>query len=126
MEERMTTEEWNAKHQVKFNAKTGMTVDAWLLNKYKTITPFELITAYEVAAKDEETLVKDLQDLGLNNDVINALLEYVFVFNGKGFVQSLVLEIGKNWVKSDSITLEKAIKFMKEQDSKKSNEPTER
>lgn len=122
----MTTEDWNAKHEVKFKAKNGMTVDDWLLNKYKTITPFELITAYEVATKDEETLVKDLQDLGLSKDVINALLEYVFVFNGKGFVQSLVLEIGKNWVKNDIITLEKAIKFMKEQDRKRFNESPKR
>ena len=76
----MTTEDCNAKHEVEFKAKTGMTVDDWLLNKYKTITPFELITAYEVATKDEETLVKDLQDLGLNNDVINAFVGICFCF----------------------------------------------
>ncbi|MFJ5771691.1 DnaD domain protein [Psychrobacillus sp. NPDC093180] len=99
-----------------------MTVDEWLLNKYKTITPFELISAYDVATKDEETLVIDLQDLGLNNEVINALLEYVFVFNDKGFVESLVLEIGKSWVKNGILTLEKAIQFMKEQDRVKFNE----
>ncbi|WP_342601087.1 DnaD domain protein [Psychrobacillus sp. FSL H8-0483] len=122
----MTIDELNAKHEVKFKEKTGMTVDEWLLNKYKTITPFELIKAYYFATKDEETLVKDLQDLGLNNGVINALLEYIFVLNGKGFVQSLVLDMGKNWVKNDILTVERAIKFMKEQDRKKLNESPER
>ncbi|WP_185907935.1 DnaD domain protein [Psychrobacillus soli] len=122
----MTTDELNAKHEIQFNNKTGMTIDEWLLNKYKTITPFELMKAYEVVAKDEETLVKDLHDLGLHNEVINALLEYVFVCNGKGFVESFVMKIGMNWVENDILTIKKAIEFMKDQDRKKFNESSER
>ena len=115
----MTSEEWNAIHERKFKAKTGMTLEEWLLYKYTTVTPFEVIAAYEVATRDNEALVKDLQDLGFNHDVMNALLEYIFVFYGKGFDSSLVLEIGKEWVKNNIITLEKAINYMKEQNRKK-------
>lgn len=114
----MTLDEWHAKHEVKFKEKTGMTPDEWVLNRYKTITPLDLINEYGVASKVDETLVKDLKDLGLNNDVINVLLEYVFIFNGIGFVQSLVLEIGKNWLKNDIQTVEKAIEFIRKEHRK--------
>ena len=114
----MTIEEWNAKLQVKFKDKTGMTPDEWVLNRYKTITPIDLINEYDVASKADETLVEDLYALGLKNDVINVLLEYVLIFNRIGFVQSLVLEIGKNWMKNDIQTVEKAIEFMREEHKK--------
>lgn len=55
---------------------------------------------------------------GLKNDVINVLLEYVLIFNGIGFVQSLVLEIGKNWLKNDILTVDKAIEFMRKEHRK--------
>lgn len=121
----MTIEEWNAKLEVKFKDKTGMTPDEWVLNRYKTITPIDLINEYDVASKADETLVEDLYALGLKNDVINVLLEYVLIFNRIGFVQSLVLEIGKNWLKNDILTVEKAIQFMKEE-HRKYNESLEK
>lgn len=121
----MTIDNWQAKHETKFKEKTGMTPDEWVLNRYKTITPIELINEYEVASKADVTLVENLQDMGLNNDVINVLLEYVFIFNGIGFVQSLVLEIGKNWLKNDILTVEKAIKFIRNE-QRKNNESHEK
>ncbi|WP_419962268.1 DnaD domain protein [Psychrobacillus sp. BM2] len=121
----MTIDERNAKHEAKFKEKTGMTPDEWVLNRYKNITPIDLINEYDVASKADETLIEDLQDLGLNNEVINVLLEYVFIFNGIGFVQSLVLEIGKNWLKNDILTVEKAIEFIREE-HRKHNESLEK
>ena len=114
----MTIEEWNVKLEVKFKDKTGMTTDEWVLNRYNTITPIDLINEYYVASKADETLVENLHALGLEKDVINVLLEYVLIFNGIGFVQSLVLEIGKNWLKNDIQTVEKAIQVMKEEHRK--------
>lgn len=121
----MTIAEWNAKHEVKFKDKTGMTPDEWVLNRYKTIKPIDLINEYDVASKADETLVEDLHALGLKNDVINVLLEYVLIFNGIGFVQSLVLEIGKNWLKNDILTVDKAIEFMRKE-HRKYNESLEK
>lgn len=42
-----------------------MTPDEWVLNRYKTIKPIDLINEYDVASKADETLVEDLHALGL-------------------------------------------------------------
>ena len=111
----MTIAEWNAKLEEKFKAKTGMTPDEWVINRYSSLTPVEIIKEYGVISEADVTLVKDLQRIGLNDGVINVLLEYVTIVNGIGFVHSLVLELGKNWLAKDIVTIERAVDYMREE-----------
>jgi hypothetical protein len=39
----MTIQEWNAKQEEEFKAKTGITYDEWYVNQVKTTTPIEFI-----------------------------------------------------------------------------------
>ncbi|WP_078410724.1 replication initiation and membrane attachment family protein [Priestia abyssalis] len=112
----MTISEWNAKLEEEFKTKTGMTPDEWVINRYKNLTPVDLLKEHnDVVSEDDVTLVKDLQGIGLNDGVINVLLEYVMIVNGMGFVHPLILEMGKNWLEKDIVTIEKAVEYVREE-----------
>jgi replication initiation and membrane attachment protein DnaB len=111
----MTYDEWNANLEEKFIAKTGMTYDEWIINRYKSLTPFELLKEQYGAVSDADLkLINDLQALGINNGVINVLLEYVAISDGMGLVHPLVLEMGENWFNAKIVTIEKAISHVRE------------
>jgi replication initiation and membrane attachment protein DnaB len=111
----MTIAEWNAKLEEKFKSETGITPDEWVINRYSSLTPVEILKEYGVISEADVTLVKDLQLIGLNDGVINVLLEYVTIVNGIGFVHSLTLELGKSWLEKDIVTIEKAVDYMREE-----------
>jgi replication initiation and membrane attachment protein DnaB len=110
----ITYNQWIAKLEEKFIAKTGMTYDEWIINRYESLTPVELLKEQNGAVSDADLkLINDLQALGINNSVINVLLEYVVISNGIGLVHSLVLEIGNNWFKEKILTIEMAISYVR-------------
>jgi len=115
----ITSEEWRAKQEKKFEAKTGMTYDEWYINKVKSLTPIDTLKdRFGDVSEDDITLVKDLQSLGLNDDVINVLLDYVAIISTVGLVHPLVRKMGESWFKKNISTIEKAIFFVREQQKK--------
>lgn len=112
----MTIEEWN---EQQFKAKTGMTPDEWYINEAKSTTPFNFIKErYGTVTEDEIKLVKDLQLMGLKDDVIYVLLDYVAIVSRIGMVHLLVKEMGENWFNEKIFTIEKAISYVREQQKK--------
>lgn len=115
----MTIKEWN---EQQLKAKTGMTPDErdeWYIKQVNSTTPFDFIKElYDTVTEDDIKLVKDLQLLGLKDGVINVLLHYVAVFSKIGMVHALVREMGENWHKEKILTVEKAIVFVREEQSK--------
>lgn len=112
----MTIEEWN---EQQFEAKTGMTPDEWYINKAKTTTPFNFIKErYSTVTDEDVKLVKDLQVLGLKDDVIYVLLDYVAIVSKTGIVHPLVKVMGENWFNEKIFTIEKAISYAREQQKK--------
>lgn len=112
----MTIAEWN---EQQFKAKTGMTTEEWYIKKITSTTPFDFIKElYDTVTEDDIKLVKDLQLLGLKDGVINVLLHYVAVFSRIGMVHELVREMGENWRNENIVTVEKAIVFVREEQSK--------
>lgn len=115
----MTIDEWNAKLEEKFKAETGMTPDEWVINRYRTLKPVELLKEHDrVISEADVTLIKDLQGIGLKDGIINVLLEYVLIVNGIGFFHPLVLEMGKNWLEKDIVTIEHAVGYVRAEQKK--------
>ncbi|WP_409368465.1 hypothetical protein [Lysinibacillus sp. 38-6] len=112
-----TIEEWN---EQQFAAKTGMTPDEWYINKAKTTTPFDFIKErYSTVTDYDKKLIKDLQILGLKDDVIYVLLDYVAIVSKSGIVHHpLVKEMGENCFNEKIFTIEKAISYVREQQKK--------
>lgn len=52
--------------------------------------------------------------MGLNDGVINVLLDYVGIVSRIGVVDSLVKEMGEHWLKENILTIESAIVFVRE------------
>lgn len=112
----MTIDEWN---EQQFKAKTGMTPDEWYINEAKSTLPYDFIKErYGTVTEDDVKLVKDMQVLGLTDDVLNVLLDYVAIISRIGVVHPLVREMGKNWVERDILTIEKAIAYVREEQKK--------
>lgn len=115
----MTIEEWNAKLEEKLRAKSGMTSDEWYINRIKSLSPIDFIKERnDIVTPNDVKLVKDLQDLGLNDGVINVLLDYVAIVSKIGLVHPLVREMGKDWFDKGILTIEKAIVFVREEQKK--------
>ncbi|WP_043933865.1 DnaD domain protein [Bacillus sp. EB01] len=115
----MTIQEWNAKREEEFKAKTGMTVDEWYVNQVKTTTPFEFLKDPKgTIAEEDVNLIKDLQELGLKDEVIIVLLHYVMVISKIGLVHSLVKEMGKSWHENNLTNVEDAVIFIREEQKK--------
>ncbi|WP_291758647.1 DnaD domain protein [Lysinibacillus sp. UBA5990] len=112
----VTIEEWNAKNEEEFITKTGMSYDEWYIKQVNSLTPIDYLENCNGAvSQDDVELVKDLQKLGLNDGVINVLLDYVNIFNKIGFIHSLVREMGESWLKKNVLTIESAIAFVREE-----------
>lgn len=111
----ITIEEWQAKQEEKFEAQTGMSPEEWYIKQVTSSTPIDYLKSRNgnVSENDVE-LVKDLQAMGLNDGVINILLDYVGVISRIGFVHSLVKELGEYWLKENILTIESAIIFVRE------------
>jgi replication initiation and membrane attachment protein DnaB len=59
-----------------------------------------------------------LQILGLKDEVIYVLLDYVAIVSSIGMVHPLVREMGENWFNEKIFTIEKAISYVREQQKK--------
>jgi len=115
----LTIQEWNAKREEEIEAKIGMTIDEWYVNQVKTTTPLELLKEPNGTITDEDIkLVKDLQQLGLKDEVINVLLHYVTAVSRIGLVHPLVKEMGKSWNENNISTVEEAIFFVRKEQKK--------
>ncbi|MEA0553217.1 hypothetical protein U1P98_22250 [Lysinibacillus irui] len=111
----MTIVEWQAKEEM-FKAKTGMSSDEWYRQQVNSSTPIDyLIKSNGGVSQDDIELVRDLQELGLNDSVINVLLDYVKIVNRIGFIHPLVREMGECWLKKNIVTMESAIAFVREE-----------
>ena len=60
-------------------------------------------------------LVKDLQEMGMNDGVIIVLLNYVYIVSKIGFIHSLVRKMGESWLEKNICTVECAINFVREE-----------
>ncbi|TCJ01712.1 DnaD domain protein [Cytobacillus praedii] len=116
----MTMEEWRREQQ--FKVKSGL---EWFINQVNSQTPIEFLKEPNGTVTEEDIkLVKDLQLLGLKDEVINVLLHYALVVSRIGLVHPLVKEMGKSWYKNNILTVENAIVFVREE-QKKYNESSE-
>ncbi|MFJ5790284.1 DnaD domain protein [Lysinibacillus sp. NPDC093197] len=112
----ITIEEWNAKGEERFKAKTGMSYEEWYIKKILSSTPIDYLKNLNgVVSQDDIELVKDLQELGLNDGVINVLLDYVKIVSKIGFIHSLVREMGESWLKKNVSTIESAMAFVRKE-----------
>ncbi|MEG0385263.1 MAG: hypothetical protein RR642_10960 [Solibacillus sp.] len=112
----ITIEEWEAEEEERFKAKTGMSYDEWYIKQVKNSTPIDYLKPRNGAvSQDDVELVRNLQDLGLNDGVINVLLDYVNIVSRNGFIHSLVREMGESWLKENVLTIERAIAFVREE-----------
>jgi replication initiation and membrane attachment protein DnaB len=115
----MTIQEHYAKQEEEFKAKTGMSYDEWYINRVKTMTPVEFLKEPKGTVTEEDVkLIKDLQVLGLKDEVINVLLHYVLIVSRIGLVHTLVKEMGKSWNETNILTVEQAIVFVREEQKK--------
>jgi len=111
----MTLKEFKAREEKEFKARTGMTYDEWYVNEVKTTTPIEMLKDPNGTIKEEDiNLIKDLKALGLNNEVIIVLLQYVMAFSKIGLLHPIVKEMGERWKENNILTVEQAIKFVRE------------
>ena len=112
----MTIEEW---HEEQFKAKMGMTTNDWYIKQVKSSSPIDYFKVQNSTFTEEDVkLVKDLQELGLNDDVINVLLSYVVVVSKIGLIHPLIKEMGEYWIEKNLLTVEKAIVFVREEHKK--------
>ncbi|WP_144555936.1 hypothetical protein [Bacillus sp. X1(2014)] len=101
----MTIEEWN---EQQFKARTGMTPDERYINEAKSTTLYDFIKErYGTVTEDDIKLVKDLQLLGLKDDVIYVLLDYDAIVSRIGMVHPMVIEMGENWFNEKYLQLKK-------------------
>lgn len=112
----MTIEEWKAKEEEMFKAKTGMSSDEWYRQQVNSSTPIDYLKKSNGGvSQDDIELVRDIQELGLNDSVINVLVDYVKIVSRIGFIHPLVKEMGESWLKKNIVTIESAIAFVREE-----------
>jgi len=111
----ITIAEWEVKQAEEFKAQTGMSPEEWYIKQVTSSTPIDYLKSrHSVVSEDDVELVKDLQAMGLNDGVINILLDYVGAISKIGGVHPLVKEMGKHWLKENILTIESAKAFVKE------------
>mgnify|MGYP003419773517 FL=1 len=111
----MTIEKWIAKEREKFAAKTGMSPDEWYIKQINSLAPIDFLKKHTGAVSEKDIkLVKELQQLGLNDGVINVLLDYAGIVNRIGFIHSLVKRMCEILLEKDILTIESAINFFRE------------
>lgn len=110
----ITIEEWTKEGEEKIKARTEMSSEEWYIKKVNSSTPIDYLKILNGAiSKDDVELVRDLQELGLNDGVINVLFDYVRLVNRMGFIHSLVREMGGIWLKENILTIESAIVYVR-------------
>lgn len=115
----MTTQEWYAMQEEGYKAKTGMTCDEWYVNQVKTTTPTEFLKGPDGTLTEKDVkLIKDLQELGLKDEVIIVLLQYVLVVSKIGLIHPLVKEMGISWHEKNLLTVEEAFDFIRSEQKK--------
>lgn len=68
----ITIEEWKSKGEERFKVETGMSYEEWYIKKVISSTPIDYLKNLNGSvSQDDIKLVKDLQELGLNDGVIN-------------------------------------------------------
>jgi len=78
----ITIEEWIVKEEEKFKAQTGLSYDEWYIKQVNSSAPIDYLKNCNGAISDKDIkLVKELQRLGLNDGVINVLLDYAGMVN---------------------------------------------
>ena len=111
----MTIEEWILKEREKFVAQTGMSPDEWYIKQINSLAPIDFLEKHNGAVSEKDIkLVKELQRLGLNDGVINVLLDYAGSVNRIGFNHSLVKKMGEILLEKNILTIESAISFFRE------------
>ena len=104
------------KRKARFKAETGMSYDEWYIKQVISSTPIDYLKNLNgPVSQDDIELVKDLQELGLNDGVINVLLDYVKIVSKIGFIHSLVRDIGESWLNKNVTTIESAMAFVREE-----------
>ena len=112
----MTFEQWKVKGEERFKAKTGMSSDEWYIKQVTTLTPIDYFQNRNgVVTQEDVELVKDLQELGLNDGVIYVLLDYVKIISKIDFFHALVKEMGKSWCEENILSIESAMAFVREE-----------
>ncbi len=112
----ITIEEWKSKGEERFKVETGMSYEEWYIKKVISSTPIDYLKNLNGSvSQDDIELVKDLQELGLNDGVINVLLDYVKIVSKIGFIHSLVRGIGESWLNKNVTTIESAMAFVREE-----------
>ncbi|MFJ7838938.1 MULTISPECIES: DnaD domain protein [Lysinibacillus] len=112
----ITIEEWKSKAEERFKAETGMSYEEWYIKKVISSTPIDYLKNLNGSvSQDDIELVKDLQELGLNDGVINVLLDYVKIVSKIGFIHSLVRDIGESWLNKNVTTIESAMAFVRKE-----------
>lgn len=110
----ITIEEWTKEGEEKIKVRTEMSSEEWYIKKVNSSTPIDYLKILNGAiSKDDVELVRDLQELGLNDGVINVLFDYVRLVNRMGFIHSLVREMGGIWLKENILTIESAIVYVR-------------
>ncbi len=92
----ITIEEWKSKQKEKFKAQTGISSDEWYIKQINSSAPIDYLKNRNGAVFEKDIeLVKELQPIGLNDGVINVLLDYVGIVSRIGFIHSLVKGMGE-------------------------------
>ena len=111
----ITIEEWISKEKENFEAQTGISSDEWYIKQINSLAPIDYLKNRNGAVFEKDIeLVKELQQIGLNDGVINVLLDYAGIVNLIGFIHSLVKRMGEILLEKDILTIESAINFFRE------------
>ena len=95
--------------------KTGISPDEWYIKQINSLAPIDFLKKHNGAISEKDIkLVKELQQLGLNDGVINVLLDYAAIVNRIGFNHSLVKKMGEILLEKNILTIESAISFFRE------------
>jgi replication initiation and membrane attachment protein DnaB len=74
-------------------------------------TPVELLTYHgHIVSESDLKMIKELKEIGLNNGVLNVLLEHVLLVSHNRILHPLVIELAKYWLSQNIITVEYATK----------------
>lgn len=88
-----------------------------LVNKFQILTPVEVLVRNkrnEISPYDLKLLEK-LQESGLNDGVINVLVEFVLLVDGMKLDHGLVEKIASHWLEYGVGTIEQAIIFSRKE-----------
>ncbi|MFY0758880.1 DnaD domain protein [Metabacillus dongyingensis] len=75
-------------------------------------TPVELLTYHgHIVSESDLKMIKELKETGLNNGVLNVLLEHVLLVSHNRILHPLVIELAEYWLSQNIITVEHAVEY---------------